>query len=440
VVRPEEGLEVARVWEEARKALTVQEWTEREGLYRFQVVAYERDLDPGAQEIQSETRRVTIGVSRNPIRSLPAEDLMENGFIRHLQDGELNYFSPDAQVLLSDEFLDSHCFRLTSDSDHETMIGLAFEPVRRSNFKDVEGTLWLDRGTAALRLLEHGYTWARYQAAQGVARGHVEFEGLPNGSWIVRKWWIRMPQLGQNLMLAMDGRQGISVIGIREAGGEITRINTLGSQRLAQVERGTVSGVVWDTTRHAPLEGALVYLSGTSFAGTTDAEGRFLIEGVSEGVFTAAFTHPRLDTLDLRAKGVDVEIKPGELTEVHLGVPSSKNILLEACGGEERALGTAVVTGIVRDRSTRQRLPGATVRFDWQAVLPAGSGRISDQDRWVEIPTDSRGRYTVCSVPSNELIVIQGTFLEQASDPVQISVLEDSYTVLDLEIDLPSGS
>ena len=115
---------------------------------------------------------------------------MENGFIRHLQNGELRYFSPDAQVLLSDVFLDSHCFRLTAHSDYETLVGLAFEPVRRSDFKDVEGTLWLDRETAALQFLEYGYTWAQYPEALGVARGHVEFEGLPNGSWIVRKWWM----------------------------------------------------------------------------------------------------------------------------------------------------------------------------------------------------------------------------------------------------------
>ena len=35
VVRPGEGLELARVWEEARKALTVEDWTQREGMYRF---------------------------------------------------------------------------------------------------------------------------------------------------------------------------------------------------------------------------------------------------------------------------------------------------------------------------------------------------------------------------------------------------------------------
>ena len=439
VVRPEEGMEVARVWEEARKALTVQEWTEREGLYRFQVVAYERDLDPVARRIQSETRRVTTGVSRSPIRSLPAEDLMENGFIRPGEDGSLEYFGPDAQVLLSDVFLDTHCFRLTSDSDHPSAVGLAFEPVRRGDFRDVLGTLWLDRETAALQFLEYGYTWSQYQEAQGLARGRVEFEGLPNGSWIVRKWWIRMPKLARDLTRAGGGRSGVFVTGIRETGGEISQITTLDRQRIAQAERGVVSGLVWDSTRYGPLEGARVYLSGTSYAGTTDAEGRFLIEAVPEGVFTAAFTHPRLDTLGVMAKGVDVEIRPGEFTDVLLGVPSAKSILVDACRGEEREWGSAVISGIVRDQGSGEPIPQAKVRLDWQEVSRLGPGRLSGQNKWFEASTDSEGRYTVCSVPSNELIVIKGSFLEEESDTVQLSVLEDSYTVVDLEIDLPSG-
>lgn len=439
VVRPEEGLEVARVWEEARKALTLQEWTEREGLYRFQMVAYERELDASARRVERETRRVTTGVSRSPIRSLPAEELMQEGFIRQNNDGSLEYFGPDATVLLSDVFLDTHCFRLTTERDQPSSIGLAFEPVRAGGLKDVEGTLWLDRETSALQFLEYGYTWSQYQEAQGVARGRVEFEGLPNGSWIVRKWWIRMPKLAQDLTRAGGGRSGVFVAGIRETGGEITQISTMDRQRIAQAERGFVSGLVWDSTRYGPMEGARVYLSGTSYAGTTDAQGRFLIEGIPEGVFTAVFTHPRLDTLGVLAQGVDVEITPGEISDILLGVPSTGSIMVDACRGEERAWGSAVVTGTVRDQGSGQPIPRATIRLDWQEISRLGPGRIGGQNKWFETATDSEGRYTVCSVPSDELIVVQAAFLDRQSDTVSVRVLEDSYTVVNLEIILPSG-
>jgi len=439
VVRPGEGMEVARVWEEARKALTIQEWTEREGAYRFQIVSYERDLDRDTRQVRREDRRVTTNLSRNPIQSLPVEDLMTNGFIRELDDGSLEYFGPDASVLLSDDFLDTHCFRLASDETQPASIGLAFEPVRRGSFRDVAGTLWLDRETGALRHLEYGYTWSRYAEAQGLARGRVEFKELPNGAWIVEKWWIRMPILAQDLFRAGGGRTGIYVSAIRETGGEIARISTMDRRTVSRMERGMVTGMVWDSTRNEPLEGARVYLSGTSYFGMTDSRGQFLMEGVPEGVFTAAFLHPRLDTLGVTAPGVDVEVIPGDLAEIGLGIPSATSILLEACRGQEREWGSAVIAGGVRDGSSGQEISGATVRLDWQKVTRLGPGRVGGRARWVEVDTDGEGRYTVCSAPSEELIVMQAVFLEYESDTVHVRVQEDSYTVVELEITLPPG-
>ena len=92
LVRPQEGMDLARVWEEARKALTVQEWTEREGIFRFQVVNYVRELDPDTRRVLDENRRVSTGVARSPIRSLPVRELMEEGFIQRTEDGSLDYF------------------------------------------------------------------------------------------------------------------------------------------------------------------------------------------------------------------------------------------------------------------------------------------------------------------------------------------------------------
>jgi hypothetical protein len=439
VVRPEEGMDLARVWEEARKALTVQDWTEREGLYRFQVVNYQRDLDATGRRIEGETRRVTTGVSSSPIRSLPAEELMEKGFVQRLDDGGWEYFGPDAAVLLSDEFLDTHCFRLRSGQDDPGALGLAFEPVRGADRPDIEGTLWLDRETAALQFLEFGYTWAEYSEARGVARGRVEFQGLPNGAWIVNRWWIRMPELSQDLSMAEGGRTGVFVSGVREAGAEVAQISTLDRQRIAQMERGFLAGIVWDSTRYGPLAGAQVFLSGTSYAAVTDAEGRFLMEGIPEGVFTAAFTHPRLDTLGVMAGGVDVEILPREVTDVRLGVPSTGSILVEACRGEERRWGAGVVFGVVRDRESGEPLPGALVRLDWQEVDQTGPGRIGAQGRWFEASTDGEGRYSVCSVPGDHLLVIHATFMDRRSDTLHVRVPEDSYKVVDLVLELPPG-
>ncbi|MGD2124188.1 MAG: carboxypeptidase-like regulatory domain-containing protein, partial [Gemmatimonadota bacterium] len=154
LVRPGEGLLVASVWEEARKALTVQDWTEREGSFRFQMVTHERELEWPGEAVQSETREVKSGVSQSPIRSLPAEDLLTEGFVRPSSDDGYDYFGPDASVLLSDLFLDTHCFSLSTDPDRPGEIGLSFEPVERNRMPDIAGTMWLDSETAGLRVLE----------------------------------------------------------------------------------------------------------------------------------------------------------------------------------------------------------------------------------------------------------------------------------------------
>ena len=46
LIRPGEGLELARAWEEASKALTVQEWAEEEEFFRFRAIQFQRKMDP----------------------------------------------------------------------------------------------------------------------------------------------------------------------------------------------------------------------------------------------------------------------------------------------------------------------------------------------------------------------------------------------------------
>lgn len=433
IVRPEEGLEVARVWEEARKALTAQEWTDREGLYRFQVVNYERELDNTGRRIESETRRVRSGLARNPIESLPAEELMEEGFIRPMDDGGWQYFGPDAAVLLSDPFLDTHCFHLRNDPNRPESLGLAFEPARITERPDIEGTLWLDRNSASLQFLEFGYTWAPYAEAEGFARGRVEFEGLPNGSWIVRSWWIRMPELAQQMSRARAGNLGIYVKGVREAGAEVSAISTLDRQQVVRAQRGFLTGLVWDSTRYGPLAGANVYLSGTSYSTETNGEGRFVLEDLPGGVFTASFTHPRLDSLGIFPLGVEVEITPGDIAEVTLGTPSLDNLLSAACREQDMDEGSAVVTGMVRDASTGEPIPEATVRLRWLEI-PGGTSLSGARDAWVESVTDGQGRYSVCGLPTETRIIVQATFLDEQGDSIEVHLPEDSFTVVDLEI------
>ncbi len=433
LVRPGEGLRLAAVWEEARKALTVQDWTERDGSYRFQVTRYERELDILARTVQSETRQVLSGVTGVPIRSLPAEELMTQGFVRPSGDGGYDYYGPDASVLLSDQFLDTHCFHLTMELGRPNEVGLAFEPVRLGGIPDIAGTLWLDAGTARLRTLEYRYTWAPWEEARGAARGRVEFENLPSGAWIIRKWWIRMPQVGMEMSMAFMQRQpGIRLVGIREVGGGITRFTSLDQGDTPDVPKGVLEGQVWDSTRQAPLAGATVFLSGTQYSAETDEGGSFLMSDLPEGVFTAAFTHPRLDSLSAMPLGVEVKIIPGEFTTLMLGIPTTAGILASSCSQEELAERTSVVIGFVREAETEAPVEEASVTVTWSIFERRGGGTFVEHRHGLQTTSDSTGRYSACGVPLDTTLFIQATYLGRETETVQLRANQDGYTVVHL--------
>ncbi len=84
----------------------------------FQVTRYERDLDAFGRTVLSETRQVSLGCRRSPHPEPPGRGSHgRRGFVRPSGDGGYDYFGPDASVLLSDQFLDTHCFRLSVDPE-----------------------------------------------------------------------------------------------------------------------------------------------------------------------------------------------------------------------------------------------------------------------------------------------------------------------------------
>lgn len=435
VVRPGEGLELAKVWEEARKALTVQDWTEREGLYRFQITRYERNLDVLGRQIDDEVREVQSGVSGSPLESAPVEDLLSKGFIRREPDGGYEYFAADASVLLSDRFLDTHCFRLEADHDRPGQMGLAFEPVRAGGIPDIAGTLWLDAGTANLETLEYGYTWAPWRAARGMARGHLEFEGLPNGAWVIRRWWIRMPRAKLDMGRSNSSwNEGVDVTGMKEVGGELAGFTALTAPVVSENPTGVLEGQVWDSTRNIPLAGATVFLSGTQFAAETDPGGTFLLPDIPPGTFNATFTHARMDSLGVFFQGLEVEIAPGGATRVDLAIPYDAGVLVSNCTEGQLAARDGVVIGFVREAGTENPVEGASVAITWSTFEDRGGGTFLEHHHGLQATSDGTGRYSACGVPPGTTLTVQGSFQGRRSIPFQIRATETGYTVVHIEL------
>ena len=103
------------------------------------------------------------------------------------------------------------------------MVGLGFEPNADRQLPDVEGTLWIDTASAALRYMQFSYTGVDYGPRTRDLGGRLDFTRLSTGAWIVEKWWIRGPVLFANQASSglVERRR---IAGFMEAGAEVVEI------------------------------------------------------------------------------------------------------------------------------------------------------------------------------------------------------------------------
>jgi hypothetical protein len=193
--------DAAIIWEEVRKGLTAASWTAQNVQVFFQMADRTTDYDTRFKPTGVESKDIITGLSRGtPFTAAPVDSLMRNGFIQKKTGGFTNYYGPDAELIMSDAFQQTHCFHATSDRSRPGLIGLAFEPAGDIKPADIRGSLWLDRATSRLVNLKFSYDHLTVDAPTGAAGGEVEFAQMDNGYWIVSGWTIRVP-------LMLDGRE-----------------------------------------------------------------------------------------------------------------------------------------------------------------------------------------------------------------------------------------
>ena len=424
-VRPEQGLLVADLWDEVRKALSAAAFTDEQQVYRYLTTGYVRDIERDTKIIRDEQRQRSAGFQRTPYESRPAEDLLENGFVQSDPDGDL-YFAPDANVLLSDPFLDTHCFKLEQgDDDAGGLVGLAFQPVRgRNRVPDIAGTLWIDPGSFELRWLEYRYQNLNADLSSPEVGGRVDFQRLPNGTWIVPEWWIRMPTIGYTR--DGSGRRQPYLESYRVSGGIVTEVQESGGRTIVKAETGTIEGIVLDSLGVEPLRGARVGVRGSNQQVFTNAEGRFSITGLNQRAYEVLVTHPRLEELGYRPEAIAREVVNGEVTAIRFVMPSVADVVFEACRGEQRE-GTAALMGWVRDARTSQPIPGAIVQVRWSSFTIQARGTSAARFGpeivdGLQTTADGEGYYRICSVPERELLTVIGIHegVESAGDTLRI--------------------
>lgn len=398
----EEGEAIDRAWKEARKALRATSWTETAGRYRFTINDRERLLHPETLQPMRRTRSLSRAeLARKPYGSLRPAELLEKGFVQE-EEGTTVYFAPDATVLLSDAFRDTHCFRLRSREGGGEAVVLEIEPVPGRTLPDIAGELRLDPETAALERLEFRYTGLPGTVDSEHLGGEVRFERLPDGAWIVREWRIRLPVTATRHLQWVPGMRGVTgdrkrtiLAAIKEVGGEITGVHDRRGDRVRLGDAGAIVGTVHDSTRRRPLEGAVVTAMGTGLSTVTDQEGRFRLEDVPPGSHEIYFGHPRVRLFGMPAPGVRVEIEGTEERELRLATPGPRKVLEEGpCPGA-----ALIVAGWVLDIETGRPVSNAEVEARWSErslQADASEAEVVTTGRRAGTRSRSDGSYRLC--------------------------------------------
>jgi hypothetical protein len=411
--RRPDGRAVYALWDAVRAALSVTSWTGETGALRFSMMSYMRELDPSLREVRSEKRTPVYATAALPYRAYDPDFLADNGYV--IPDGETSVLlGPDADVLLSESFLNTHCFRIVRSPD-SAIVGLGFEPLRSDRRADVTGVLWVDRSTAALKYLAYEYVNLPDHLRRFDATGEVHFRRLSNGVWIVDRWWIRAPQVG-----ARRRSRNYRLLGYREDGGTVTSAAAIDSAPYGHSGHGVIQGFVLDSMSNAPMADALVFLSGTPFSAISSEIGRFQMRNVPAGRYELGFTHPLLEELRVFMPLDSVTVSDSVPLRRLFAAPSIHTILRAVCPGEEEAQTTGLVYGVLRSETTGEPLAGIEVRASW--TDPPAAGVDLDTDRWRSMTTGPDGRYFLCWVPRDRELELRVDTRPVRREPVRVDL------------------
>ena len=438
-VSADTGLMVARVWDEARKAMLASQLSSDEAPLFAEWIEYDRALDSTARMV----RQQHIHTSRNPtthaFRSRPAQLLDSLGYVV-TGDSGTTYYAPDADVLLSESFAARHCFHLEAPPrGSANLIGVAFTPARdRGDVREIDGTLWVDRESAELRTLEFRYTNLSDVAESAHPGGRVEFLRLRDGHWLVSRWSVRMPELAAMPQRSNDGlrRRVMSatsaiVRAVHVSGGEVTRV-TRHDSLVYQATGPHIALQVVSLDTLVSVAGATLALEGTDYTAIADAAGRIQLSPVLAGRYTAQVRTALMDSLGMPASPHEIETREDAHVD-SLRLPRPHDLLERVCPRDSVAHGEGMLRGSVRNERAMP-IKQAAVVVTWQTnfaiIGSADADHMFYNEKSLGTYSDDAGNWRVCGVPRDKPLVV--SVVSDSGSDSRKSRLMDEFAAVDL--------
>lgn len=415
-LKASQGVLATALWDEIRKALTANLITQGRRSVPLQVREFHRELTRSGKALREWVFKAALTRSP-PFRSLPPAALARTGFVVFERDST-DFAAPDAALLLSDEFVNTHCFLAVAGADR--LVGLAFEPSPGRKLPDVSGTLWVDRATSQLQFLEYRYTGLGGVLATPELGGRVEFSRLPSGDWIVGYWHIRMPWIEQGVTTGAGGVKLVvsRLVGFKDRGG---RVAIATEQRGPPIDRSILRGTVYDSVAAMGLSGAVVTVPDRDSV-RTDANGRFELVLAASGPQVVTVRHPKLGLLQ-EPTSRDVVLSLGDVVLVDFAVPPITAFVRELCGPVRDKSG---LVGVIRG-ATGTPAAALDVRVQWQAP----SGGVQE----VRGRKRPNGLFALCNLPPDRALPVR---LQQGSQvlgewPLQLELRKFAWLELSPE-------
>jgi hypothetical protein len=401
----------ATVWQAAQAALAATALTEADRRVRLRVRTLARDLSADGRVRTEETLSDRV-LSGRPFETLAPAELATRGYVRAEPGGTI-YYGPDARVLLSHEFANTHCVRAVHGRGAESgLVGLEFAPLPGRTVPDIRGTLWLDGESSALRRVNFTFVNVpsaepAYEVPEGVARGEVEFAPGREGAWIVTRWSLRMPKLARQAAATRPLRTQVglarpelyTLAGFTESAGDAAPASAPAAPAL-----GTLAVTAYDSLAGAPLAGATVEVEGAAPA-VTDSAGRAALALRRRGTLAIRAAHPRLRAAGVGLAPDSVRTDAAGAAAFVVAVPGPERLRALACGAAAAAAADrGVVAGLLLDAAGAAPAADVPVRLDVAALAVARAGtRTAVRRGGVQLSarTDADGRFAFCGVPGH---------------------------------------